>query len=56
MTTDIPFANPHAAFAERRLEILEAVTRVLDGGQYILGPEVTNFENDFYIFCIPNSL
>lgn len=44
MTTDIPFANPHAAFAERRLEILEAVTRVLDGGQYILGPEVTNFE------------
>ena len=38
MTTDIPFANPHAAFAERRLEILEAVTRVLDGGQYILGP------------------
>lgn len=47
MTTDIPFANPHAAFAERRLEILEAVTRVLDGGQYILGPEVTNFENDF---------
>lgn len=45
--TTIPFANPHAAFAERRLEILEAVTRVLDGGQYILGPEVTNFENDF---------
>ena len=36
MTTDIPFANPHAAFAERRLEILEAVTRGLDGGQYIL--------------------
>lgn len=43
----IPFANPHAAFALRRDEILNSVARSLDSGQYILGPEVEAFEKDF---------
>ena len=43
----IPFANPHAAFELRKEEILDAVARSLDSGQYILGPEVEEFEKDF---------
>lgn len=43
----IPFANPHAAFARRKQEILRAVERSFDSGCYILGPEVENFEKEF---------
>lgn len=43
----IPFANPHAAYAQRRQEILDCVARFFDSGQYILGPEVDSFEKDF---------
>ena len=43
----IPFANPHAAFELRKEEILDAVIRSLDSGQYILGAEVEAFEKDF---------
>ena len=43
----IPFANPHAAYAQRRQEILDCVARVFDAGQYILGAEVEAFEKDF---------
>lgn len=43
----IPFANPHAAYAQRRQEILDCVARVFDAGQYILGAEVDAFEKDF---------
>lgn len=43
----IPFASPHAAYAQRRQEILDCVARVFDAGQYILGPEVDFFEKNF---------
>ncbi len=43
----IPFANPHAAYAQRKTEILDAVKRVFDSGQYILGQEMEAFENSF---------
>lgn len=43
----VPFANPHATFAAHREAILVAMTSVLDSGQYILGPEVENFETAF---------
>ena len=33
-------ADPKAGYLEHRQAILEAVTRVLDGGRYILGSEV----------------
>jgi dTDP-4-amino-4,6-dideoxygalactose transaminase len=32
-------------------EILEAVGRVLPTGKYVLGPELTQFEQDFAAFC-----
>jgi len=46
-TSFIPFANPHAAYVQRRREIMEAVSRAFDSGQYILGREVENFEQAF---------
>lgn len=43
----IPFANPHAAYGQRKQEILDCVARVFDSGQYILGTEVDAFEKNF---------
>jgi dTDP-4-amino-4,6-dideoxygalactose transaminase len=43
----VPFANPHAAYAARRGDILRAVTRSFDSGHYILGTEVETFEKTF---------
>lgn len=34
-----------------RKELLDAATRVIDSGNYILGPEVHSFEQDFARFC-----
>jgi dTDP-4-amino-4,6-dideoxygalactose transaminase len=39
--------DPKATFIAHRKEILEAVTRVLDGGRYILGDETRAFEQEF---------
>ncbi len=44
-------ANPHAAYLERRKDILDALVRVCDSGRYILGDEVTSFERAFASFC-----
>ena len=44
---NIPFANPHAAYAARKESILAAVTRALDSGYYILGNELEQFEQAF---------
>lgn len=38
-------------YASLRQEILEAVTRVCDSQKYILGEEVTRFEQEFASFC-----
>jgi dTDP-4-amino-4,6-dideoxygalactose transaminase len=43
----IPAADPGAGVAARRDEIGAAIARVLDGGRYILGPEVEAFEREF---------
>ena len=43
----VPFANPHAAYAARKDAILQAVTRALDSGYYILGKELEQFETAF---------
>jgi dTDP-4-amino-4,6-dideoxygalactose transaminase len=37
--------------AEVKRELLSAVEAVLDGGRYILGPEVTAFEQEFAAYC-----
>ncbi len=40
-------ANPHANYLAHKAEIDTAVQRVLESGWYILGPEVTAFEQEF---------
>jgi dTDP-4-amino-4,6-dideoxygalactose transaminase len=47
----IPCANPLAGYQHRRQAILDAVTRVLDRGHYILGSEVAAFEQSFADYC-----
>jgi dTDP-4-amino-4,6-dideoxygalactose transaminase len=40
-------ANPKAQYSAYKIEIDEAIQRVLDRGRYILGEEVRNFEGEF---------
>jgi dTDP-4-amino-4,6-dideoxygalactose transaminase len=43
----VPQTDPRAAYLEQRAQIDAAITRVLDGGRYILGGEVARFEREF---------
>ncbi|KZD12225.1 DegT/DnrJ/EryC1/StrS family aminotransferase [Oceanibaculum pacificum] len=43
----IPQTDPKAAYLAQRAEIDTAITRVLEGGRYILGAEVEAFEQEF---------
>jgi dTDP-3-amino-3,4,6-trideoxy-alpha-D-glucose transaminase len=43
----IPLFDPQSVLAPLRDELRTAVERVMDGGQFILGPEVEAFERDF---------
>ena len=47
----IPFSNPHAGYMYRKAEIDFAIKRVLDSGWYILGKEVSSFEEEFASYC-----
>jgi dTDP-4-amino-4,6-dideoxygalactose transaminase len=49
--TRIPFLDVPAAYAELRDELDEAARRVMASGQFILGPEVTAFEEEFAAYC-----
>lgn len=51
MTAKIPFLDLRASYLELKTEIDAAVSRVLDSGWYILGPEVESFEEEFASFC-----
>lgn len=52
MSTDrIPFLDVAAAYAELKDELDDAVRRVMASGQFILGPEVTAFEDEFAAYC-----
>jgi len=44
---NVPFLDLRAATAELRPELDAALARVLDSGHYILGSEVTSFEQEF---------
>jgi dTDP-4-amino-4,6-dideoxygalactose transaminase len=44
-------SNPGAQYFAHREEIDAAISRVLTGGRYILGPEVEAFEREFASFC-----
>jgi dTDP-4-amino-4,6-dideoxygalactose transaminase len=46
----LPFADPKANYQAHKDEIDTALQRVLEGGWYILGPEVTAFEQEFATF------
>src|ERR1700683_5114377 len=43
----IPSADPRAGYLAHQAEIDAALRDVLEGGRYILGPQVEAFERDF---------
>jgi dTDP-4-amino-4,6-dideoxygalactose transaminase len=43
----IPFADLHREYLEIRLDIHQAVSRVLESGWFVLGEEVVQFEKAF---------
>jgi dTDP-4-amino-4,6-dideoxygalactose transaminase len=45
--SEIPFANPKAEYLEHQDEFQQIIKGVLDGGEYILGSEVSQFETEF---------
>ena len=47
----IPFMNLKVQYATIRDEVSRAVERVLESGQYALGPEVDAFEREFAEYC-----
>jgi dTDP-4-amino-4,6-dideoxygalactose transaminase len=47
----IPFLDLGAAYRELKPEIDTAVSRVLESGWYILGPEVEAFETEWATYC-----
>ena len=47
----IPFLDVPATYAELQDELDAAAHRVMASGQYILGPEVTAFEEEFASYC-----
>lgn len=51
MTSGIPFIDLGAAQEELGGELEAAVSRVLDSGWYLLGPELEEFEREFAAYC-----
>ncbi len=47
----IPFLDLQAAYTELKIEIDDAVHRVLNSGHYILGTEVDAFESEWAKYC-----
>lgn len=47
----VPFLDLHAAYLELKPEIDQAISRVLNSGWYILGPEVEAFEVEYATYC-----
>ena len=47
----VPFLDLGAAYRELKSEIDSAVSRVLESGWYILGPEVEAFESEWAAYC-----
>ena len=46
----IPFSDPSASYQAHKIEVDEAIQRVLDSGWYVLGKEVNTFEEEFASF------
>src|SRR5579863_10730375 len=47
----IPFLDLRLPTRELGPEIAQAIARVVESGQYILGPEVEAFEHEFAEYC-----
>ena len=47
----VPLFDTSTPLAGLRGEIREAIDRVLDSERYILGPEVSAFEQEFAAYC-----
>ena len=47
----IPFLDLHAAYLELKTEIDAGISRVLQSGWYVLGPEVEAFEAEWADYC-----
>lgn len=50
----VPFLELGASYRELKSEIDTAISRVLDSGWYILGPEVEAFEAEWAEYCEAN--
>jgi dTDP-3-amino-3,4,6-trideoxy-alpha-D-glucose transaminase len=51
MTKTIPFIDLRAAHEELGAELDAAVSRVVESGWYLLGPELESFEREFAEYC-----
>ena len=47
----IPFVDLRAQYHEIKAEIGDAIERVLESSQFVLGPEVAAFEQEFATYC-----
>ncbi len=47
----VPFLDVRAAYLELKHELDLAIARVLEGGTYVLGPEVADFERELAAYC-----
>jgi dTDP-4-amino-4,6-dideoxygalactose transaminase len=47
----IPTSSPLAAYQAQRDDIRARILSVLEGGNYVLGPEVESFEQSFSAYC-----
>ena len=47
----IPFLNFKNINAPYKQELMDAISAVIDSGQYILGPKVGEFEKKFSKYC-----
>jgi dTDP-4-amino-4,6-dideoxygalactose transaminase len=53
----IPFVDLRAQYATIRDDVQAAIARVLESGQFVLGPEVAAFEEEFAAFCgVPHAI
>jgi dTDP-4-amino-4,6-dideoxygalactose transaminase len=47
----IPFVDLKAQYGQIRAQVLEAIERVLESSQFVLGPEVAGFEKELAAYC-----
>ena len=50
-TIKVPYLDLKAQYRSIKAEIDEAIARVLDSCQFVLGPEVAEFEKEFAAYC-----